>query len=677
MTRIFIENNELDISKELSNEITYSIDDIKKIDSKSTAFTKTIILSGTTNNNKLLGNIFDFNNANLTNNATSNVLYNFDASRSAVARIEVDGLQIIKGVLRLLEIVQVDGNIEYECSIFGELGGFVTALGNNKLEDLNFSGYNQLWTYQNIMASWDTINGSGIYFPLIEHHAESTNFIDFEFTAFRPAFYVKEILEKILTASGYTWDFPLLSTDFFKRLVIPTNQMDVTRLTSNLGEYRPTTGTYNNILKVPLTTVTAGQFLNSGDTLTYNGVSTAIVNIRYQLGGQFITTNPVQTNVDIYLWKNNTVINTKTYFVNINPQSFSFTIDLTNITIAPNDTFYIGMSSNITSIRISNGALNFTSTTVVRVPVLYNELIYMNECMPLGIFQKDFFTSIMKMFNLMITEDKYKEKHLVIYPYKDFYNGTTLDWSDKLDRKKVIKQKPMSEINARYYKFKYKQDVDFYNENYYKKFNEGYGDRLYDNNFEFAKDTEENELIFASSILYKNITNDKVYPAIYKKSNNNVAKDKMSFVIRIMQAQKISGVSSWRITKEGVGNISPALTTYGYAGHLYFGGGSLLVPTIDINFGAPLELQFSPSSYPSDNLFNTYYSPYMAEITNKDSRLLTAYFKLTDLDIFNLDFAKFIYIDGGLYRLIKVYDYSPENNEAIKVDLLRVINKTY
>jgi hypothetical protein len=79
----------------------------------------------------------------------------------------------------------------------------------------------------------------------------------------------------------------------------------------------------------------------------------------------------------------------------------------------------------------------------------------------------------------------------------------------------------------------------------------------------------------------------------------------------------------------------------------------------------------------SDNLFNTYYDTYLAEITDKDSRLLTAFFNLTDLDIYNLDFSKFIYIDGGLYRINKVSDYSPENNELTKVDLLRVIEKEY
>lgn len=677
MTRIFIENNELDISKGLSNEITYSIDDIKKIDSKTTSYSKTIVLPGTANNNRLLGNIFQFNNANLTNEAAPNVLYNFDASISAVARIEVDGLQIIKGVFRLLEVIEVNGNIEYECAIFGELGGFVSSLGNKKIESLDFSAYNILWTWENIVASWDNINGSGAYLPLIEYNQETPNFIDFHFKAFRPAFFVKEILEKIISSSGYTWDFPLLDTTFFKRLVIPNNQLDVTKLTNTLGEFRATSGTYNNITRIPITSITSGNFtISGGNTLTYAGPSAIVSDIYWQLGGQINALTSTPQMVDLTLWKNGVILSNKTIVVNTVPTSYSFTVNLSNVTINPSDIIYMGVDLDITQIRVSNGTLKFTSLTPTRIPVDYNETILMNDCLPLGIFQRDFFTSIMKMFNLMVTEDKYKEKHLVIKPYKDFYNGTILDWSDKLDRKKTIKIKPMSEVNARYYNFKYKQDVDFYNENYFKKFNEGYGDRLYDNNLDFAKDTEVNELIFASTILYKNTANDKVYSVIFKRSNDNAARDNMASTIRIMQAQKISGVSSWRITREGFGNLSGLLTTYGYAGHLFFNG-NLSTPTVDINFGAPKELQFAPTTYPTDNLFNTYYSPYMAEITSKDSRLLTAYFKLTDLDIFNIDFAKFIFIDGGLYRLQKIYDYSPDNNELVKVDLLRVINKTY
>jgi len=65
----------------------------------------------------------------------------------------------------------------------------------------------------------------------------------------------------------------------------------------------------------------------------------------------------------------------------------------------------------------------------------------------------------------------------------------------------------------------------------------------------------------------------------------------------------------------------------------------------------------------------------MAEITDKDSRLVTTKIMLTEKDIYDLDFYKFIWIDGVLYRLYKINDYS--EGELCEVELLRVIYTTY
>lgn len=67
----------------------------------------------------------------------------------------------------------------------------------------------------------------------------------------------------------------------------------------------------------------------------------------------------------------------------------------------------------------------------------------------------------------------------------------------------------------------------------------------------------------------------------------------------------------------------------------------------------------------------------MAEITDKDSRLLVCNVKLNDVDVFNLDFSKYYYIDGGLYRLMKLIDYTPQENNTTQAQFLRVINKYY
>jgi hypothetical protein len=681
MTRIFIEGYELDLTQGISNQITYAIDDLQNLDSKSTSFTKTIVLPGTANNNKLLGNIFEFNNANFDNPLDANVLANFNASRNAVARIEVNGLQIMKGVLRLLEIVHIDGAVEYECAIFGELGGFINALGNSRIEDLNFDSYNHTYSYANIVASWDTSGSTGYCYPLVDYGNVSTGTYgvakkDFQYTTFKPALFLREYITKIIANSGYTYECDFFDTAKFRNIIIPNNSKQLTKQTSNvlalskaINQSMNEGGTQDF---VSYETKVGSLFTASvSDTLfTYTGTPTLTTNLTIELFGDYtLAARPLT----IALLKNGVVIplSSQTY----NGTDLLYYNKTLSVQFATNDTLRVRTTCVLDigdEVNVSESTINILNDVATTAPIELGDQIIVNNIIPKGIFQKDLFISVLKMFNLLVTEDKNKTNHLIIKPYIDFWTGDILDWSDKMDRSKAIKIKPMSEVNARYYNFKYKQDNDFYNEDYRKKFNEGYGDRIYDNGLEFAKDTESVEVIFAASPLFGTSTTDKVFPAIYKKSNENTKEDSMDHVVRIMQIKKVTSVASWNIL-----NLATNLgsnTAYLYAGHL----NNPTTPNDDINYGAPQQLYFNLTSGDlSNNLFNTYYSSYLAEITDKDSRLLNAYFDLTDLDIFNLDFSKFIFIDGGLYRINKVMDYAPENNELTKVDLLRVIEKEY
>ena len=67
----------------------------------------------------------------------------------------------------------------------------------------------------------------------------------------------------------------------------------------------------------------------------------------------------------------------------------------------------------------------------------------------------------------------------------------------------------------------------------------------------------------------------------------------------------------------------------------------------------------------------------MAEITSKDSKLFTCYMRLTDIDVYNLDFSKLYYIDGVLFRLVKVEGYNPLEFGLAKVTLLKAIDSSY
>ena len=685
-TEIYVEDYKLDLLQDISTEFTYTIDDITDFGSKNTSFSKTISLSGTAINNQIFGFVFDLGNANFFDNNLPNVNYNFNASKAAQCKIFIDKVQIFKGTLRILEIV-IDGKtIEYQCSVFGELGGFITSLGNSRLEDLDFSAYDHTYNVSNITNSWDSITGAGYYYPLIDFGNVSTGTYgtykkDFQVSTFRPALYIAEYIDKIFAGTDYTYSLDLEGGDLalFNRLIIPHNQKVLSNSSNIQLKATPIFKTYSgfyNEFYLEFDTTTLGNFTltNTNTRFTYIG-TTNVVNISFNIGAQWY----IGPNATLRLLKNGSTIDSYNIGVGFFGNNFQTTFNLTNYTINVNDYFEVrvdwtlGSAQYLMNVLYSSG-LNMTTTSTQLVPINYNENIKINNIIPKGIFQRDFFLSICKMFNLYVYDDKWIDKKIIIKPYIDFYptvSDNSYDWSNKIDRSKPLSIKPMSELNARYYQYKYATDNDYYNENYSKKYTQGYGDIIYDTEFDFSKNTETTDIIFAPSVLFQQTGTDKIYPAIYKLSNNNTKEDVMDSVIRIMQVKKKTSVASWSIMNGAT--VLSSQTTYGYAGHL----DDPNTPANDINFGVPKELSFTPTTYPTTNLFNAYHSEYIAEITDKDSKLLTCSALLNTVDILNLDFSKYIWIDGVLFRLNKVDGFNPMEYNTTKISLLKVIETTY
>jgi hypothetical protein len=685
-TEIYIEDRRIDLLQDISTEFTYAIDDVSEFGSRNTAFSKTISIPGTGLNNAIFGYIFELNNANFTDNLLPNVGYNYNVTKQANCKIFIEKVQIFKGTLRILEIVIDKETIEYQCCVVGELGGFINQLGNKRLEDLDFSAYNHTYSVANISNSWDNAGGSGYYYPLIDYGGVSIGNgggghgvakKDFQYTTFRPALYVKEYLQKIFAGTDYTFSCPFFNTALFNRLIIPNNQTRITALNNTSLSAAAKLITINTNLSdiVEYTLITAGSFTldGLGQLFTYTSGVNITTDINILLRGNVTFFNPSLPNYSVILKKNGTEIGRQDFDASVSTfMNCNFTVN--NITFANTNTMQVQILGNGIILDITLGELVVTTSTPTQVQINLGETIKINETIPRGIFQSDFFLSIVKMFNLYVYENKFNDKELVISPYVDFYpevSANAEDWTNKIDRAKPLSIKPMSEVNARYYNYKFKQDNDFYNENYRKKYTEGYGDFIYDTEFDFVKETDTLEVIFAASVLYQATGEDKVFPAIYKKSNSNNAEDRMDSIIRIMQTKKITGVSTWHI--KNVNHNLGSYTSYGYAGHL----DDPINPTNDINFGAPKEIQFSPNRYPEVNVFNAYHSPYIAEITHKNSKLLTCYGLLDILDIFNLDFSKYVFIDGVLFRLNKVENYNPMEYNTTKLSFLKVIETRY
>ena len=717
VSEILIEGSRLDLFEDIGAELNYAIDDIKDFSARNTNYSKTITIPGNANNNKIFGHIYNFASANnyfVSNPDSPNVGYNFDPTKQAACKIFVNKIQVFKGVLRLLEIKINNGTIEYECAVFGELGGFANALGNKTLEDTEFANYfnsyNTYWTEGNIINSWDASGASGVVFPMIDY-GNVYNGHDVHMDAFRPAFYVNEMIDRMITYAGYTYESAFFLTPFFKSLIIPNNTAELEQVRSNLlnaQSYNIVT-TETDYLFV-FGSINQYQFTNtSGSTFTFTGTTGMVGQFRIYGTGLIRTKN----NAYINLYKNDVPIWTGLLAGNNNNESV-FTIDATvDETLTNGDYFSIDITSSATGnsqfrFTIQNITLDFNSSNPTVLPATYNSQLVMSNLLPKGIQQKEFFASICRMFNLYVFEDADKTNHLLIEPYIDFYRtgagflklndlgelllhgesgdstgllllsdpiSDSVDWSNKVDYSQEISLKPMSELNARYYDFKYKEDDDYLNDAYNKKYNQGYGDRIEDTKFGFSSENEDIEIIFSASVLASQPSDDKLAVGIYKV--NGTTQERKDSNIRILQFKKVTVSTSWNLKEPsaaGNGNKYTGLLAYGYAGHI----DDPVTPITDINFGVPKERVFTLTNpYPTANLFTAFWGDYLAEITSKDSKLLTCYLYLTIADIYSLDFAQLIYIDGALWRLNKIIDFNPTIPQTTKVELLRVIELTY
>ena len=711
MLEIFIEGNKLDINEEFSIMLSFAIDDVRDFAAKNTTFSKTVVIPGTKNNNRLFGNIFDATISNDYDATKKNVGINFNASVSASVFVFNNNLQVMKGIMQLLEIINDDGFIEYEVGLFGELAGFTASLGASLLTgnmttggaanaalDLDFSSYNHNYTIANIVASWANANaGSGYYYPLIDYGTYGRNSAHTDFgkhswiyKTFRPALFVKEYIDKIFAKSGYTYDSDLFNTTRFKSLVIPHNQKQLTKLTTNIMAASrsdsshvidSSTAVYVNL---QFATFISSLFTasNINSRFTYTGANTNTFNFGYSITGNYVGQ---ATGFNIRIKKNGVDISetiqnypsTGTTFIQYYSYSGSTSVvfatgDYVEVEYQPSSNIY-----NSDYITATIGSIGITTLVPTLAPLVLGDLTDLNNTIPSNILKKDFISSICKLFNLYVYEDPTMDKHLKIAPFVDFFHlAVSIDWTYKLDRSKPIKLKPMSELTARYYEFLYKKDSDYWNDLYEKRYNITYNSYKYDSNYQLSKESQKVEIIFSGTPIVGYQAEDKVYSTIFKRTGTHAApvEENVDSNIRILQAKLITGVTSWDILDALGTSVLGSYTNYPYAGHL----DDPDAPTNDLSFGVPRELFFLLLAGTLNiNQFNVYWASYLAEITDKDAKLLTANFKLAFKDISNLDFSKLIYLDGSLWRLNKIVDFNATEEDTCNVELIKVINKLY
>ena len=312
--------------------------------------------------------------------------------------------------------------------------------------------------------------------------------------------------------------------------------------------------------------------------------------------------------------------------------------------------------------------LNVTSTSNTSYG---NENINMNQIVP-KIKIKDFFMNITKMFNLIIQDNPNIPNDLIIEPRETFFQSRqkVKDWNSILDNDSEVKITPMSELDANTYRYKYKQDSDFFNESYLKETGKEYGEIKIDVLNDFSEKTVKNELIFSPTPDAQLFIKDRVAPFFCSiEGGNDLSPKKVNH--RILFYKGLLDCQTFNLSDdENTTTNITTLTQYPYCG-MYDNPTN---PTEDLGFGRTDKIYWDTDIFPVNNLYEKYHKSTILSIVDINSRLLEASFKLTPKDIAEFDFRDIIFLNGSYWRVNKISGYNPVGSDNVTTAILYRLN---
>ena len=241
MAEVYVEGKKLDVFQGFKFSFNYSIADIRHPEKRSTTYSKTIQCPGTQTNDEIFGQIYDFNISNGYDGTAPNIDVNFNPNKKAEASVQADGVEVMRGSIQLRKIKRKKSDYIYEVVFVGRLVDIFGVLGDKQLSGfefdegtqtnipyIDFSDLDHYYTQANQQTSWTAPYGSGYVYPMLDYGSSVNYTIEgyrtYPVTTFKPALYLKDILDRIFAFAGFSYSSSFLSSDFFKRLIVPVNK---------------------------------------------------------------------------------------------------------------------------------------------------------------------------------------------------------------------------------------------------------------------------------------------------------------------------------------------------------------------------------------------------------------------------------------------------------------------
>lgn len=686
---LLISGGTVDLDTNFKVQLNYSIAEIQDISKKNSNYSKQFKIAGTKNNHTLFKNIFEINNDS-----------EYDPNKKVDAQLLNNTLPILCGYLQLKKINHNLKNeiIDYECVMYGGAANLLSAINGSYLSDLDFSFYDHQYNHTEITSSWYHTWINSYVYPMVDWNAGYTlqtinqqNDYSIKYQDYTPALFIKNIWNKVFDYAGFTYnsDSAFFNSDRFERLILLGSPK---LLQGSIEKYFKDNlyfkaADYVNLITYNNGTVT-GDFPmvlpvevgNNFSGNTFTATEFGEYKFHYNL---FVPPSP--TNFTLYIKLNGfNVWNAGTINAGVSPGQYE--ISTSFISLAPGDVleFFVYLITNTAGIAI----LQLAPGSYLEMEAVYGQKYKLNE-----VFNKISLTEIVKsiisMFNLYLEVDPENDRNYIIATRDEYYaNGRIIDWTSKLDTSTDLEEELLPELQNKNILFSYQDDQDYFNANYKNTANETYGQELIRVDNDFLKDDSQTLIqpSFAATPLVSLQGSQKIIiPKIYNISSEG-ALEKFNSKNRILYFQGALPCEPYYIkisanTTSSASNVYFFRDEYGAAGHF----DSNQNPQFDLNFGMPQFTYINQINsysaatgttgyiFPADNLYNNYWENTINEITDKNSRLITAKFYLKPSDINNLRFSDSIYVKDTYYKLNKVV-YNPLEDECSSVELIKSAN---
>jgi hypothetical protein len=676
----------LDTMGEIDIALTFSVEDIIDITKRRGSFSKTIELPNTTTNRDCFGHAYNI----------QSFVGGFQPNKKIRAAMWEDGVQVFSGVLQLISMSKIRGEVTYEVGLFSDdVSLFKSIEGNLLATTAGVTGMNHTLTSAHVSATWTASGASGYVYGLVDSYGYTDvvtqGWFAVPFYKMTPSIYVKKMVDLIFAQAGYRYTSEFFNSERFGKLVIPYAAGEAILNLSGSAIFVASTGTISASGNINYTMQfqdetgsyydRPGYWVPSSSTFVAPSFPT-----RWNITVNFGVTLAAPRRVANMSIRNLTNSTDNQVITGINIFSNN-SVTFPNVTIPANTTANIG-------IVFTTPFLGFAGTILSGATVLWECLenpqtlhtVDMRTALPADVKQSDLLQDLQKMFNLYFMPDPADPKNLIVEPWVDFYSSGVVDWSQKSDENA---EQSITNGDPNQYKtivFKYKDAGDYLSKldkSNYPLAKEGYGGRIFTTDNFYGKGENIVELA-CSTLIPANFTTDKVIGRAWDLDGSALSGTikTLQSGYRIAQYNLIEAPTTWAYQYGVSGSVALAesLLSLPFVSHL----DNPYAADFDLAFGIPKQLYYAvnvaansdPYAYTNNNLFNIYWWNFVQETVSREAMQLELSIMLNAVDISQLDFRTPVYYGGVRWRLLEIRDYEIGQQKPCRVTLRRILNLT-